>query len=132
MSPELTPITVQYRCHVSPSVSHDQYTALPLVEVLVTLYGLYRRSTPEILRFYPIPPFIFPLQNLSRSSETCNQVQIWRSQCFLTKWMSHFTKGKSFIHHITSHLPHDDVKKNVKNNLPKARLRKIKNHDTGG
>ena len=25
MSPELQPITVQYYCHVSPSVSHEQY-----------------------------------------------------------------------------------------------------------
>ena len=29
-------MAVQYRCHVSPSVSRDQFTALPLVEVLVT------------------------------------------------------------------------------------------------
>ena len=35
-SPELPPIAVQYRCHVSPSISRDQYTALLLVEVLVT------------------------------------------------------------------------------------------------
>ena len=34
---ELPPMAVQYRCHVSPSVSRDQYTALPLVEVLVNL-----------------------------------------------------------------------------------------------
>ena len=30
-SPELPPMAVQYRCHMSPSVSHDQYTVLPLV-----------------------------------------------------------------------------------------------------
>ena len=35
MSPELQPMTVQYYCHVSPSVSRDQFTALPLEGVLV-------------------------------------------------------------------------------------------------
>ena len=35
-SPELPPMAVHYRCHVSLSVSRDQYAALPLVEVLVT------------------------------------------------------------------------------------------------
>ena len=28
MSPELQPIAVQYYCHVSPSVSRDQYAAI--------------------------------------------------------------------------------------------------------
>ena len=31
MGPELQPMAVQYYCHVSPSVSRDQYTALLLV-----------------------------------------------------------------------------------------------------
>ena len=35
MSPELSPMAVQYHCHVSQSVSCDQYTALSLVEDLV-------------------------------------------------------------------------------------------------
>ena len=39
MSPELQPMAVQYYCHESPSVSRDQYTALPLERVLVTVYG---------------------------------------------------------------------------------------------
>ena len=34
-TPELPPMAVQYHCHVSPSVSHDDATALPLMEVLV-------------------------------------------------------------------------------------------------
>ena len=38
MWPELPPKAVQYTGHISPSVSRDQYTALPLVEVLVTSY----------------------------------------------------------------------------------------------
>ena len=38
MSPELQPMTVQYYCHVSPSVSRDQYTELPLEGVLATWY----------------------------------------------------------------------------------------------
>ena len=41
MSPELQPMAVQYYCHMSLSVSCDQYTALPLAEVLVT----YTNST---------------------------------------------------------------------------------------
>jgi len=77
MSPELQPM--QYFCHVSPSVSCDQYTALPLEGVLVMWYErisyiytfwynfdtvlcyfleqehqielVWSRSTPEILRF---------------------------------------------------------------------------------
>ena len=39
MSPELQPKAVQYYCHMSSSVSHDQYTALPFEGVLVTWYG---------------------------------------------------------------------------------------------
>ena len=39
MSPELQPIAVQYYCHVSQSVSSDQYTALPLEGILVPKYG---------------------------------------------------------------------------------------------
>jgi len=39
MGPELQPIALQYYCHMSPSVSRDQYTALLLEGVLVTLYG---------------------------------------------------------------------------------------------
>ena len=35
-SPELPPMVVQYSGHVSLSVSRDQYTALSLLEVLVT------------------------------------------------------------------------------------------------
>ena len=31
MSPELQPKAVQYYCHMSSSVSQDQYTALPRV-----------------------------------------------------------------------------------------------------
>ena len=38
MSPVLQPMAVQYYCHVPPSVSHDQYTALSLEGVLVTWY----------------------------------------------------------------------------------------------
>ena len=38
-SPELQPLAVRYYCHVSPAVSRDQYTALPLKGVLVTWYG---------------------------------------------------------------------------------------------
>ena len=38
MSPELQPMAVQYYCHMSPSVSGDQYTALPLEGVLVSWY----------------------------------------------------------------------------------------------
>ena len=38
MSPELQPVAVQYYCHGSPSVSRDQYTALPLEGVLVARY----------------------------------------------------------------------------------------------
>ena len=81
-------MAVQYYCHVPPSVSRDQCTALSLEGDLVTnnldLYltnirfgiiltqfyvnfsrqehhiDFYRyRSTPEILRFQPMPPFIF-------------------------------------------------------------------------
>ena len=48
MSPELQPMTVQYYCHLSPSVTCDQYSARPLEGDLVL-----------ILRFQPIPPFIF-------------------------------------------------------------------------
>ena len=48
MSPELQPMAVQYYCHVSPSVSRDQYTALPLEGVLVTWYG----HTSHIYRFW--------------------------------------------------------------------------------
>ena len=39
MSPELQPMAVQYHCHMSPIVSRDQYTALPLEGVLVMRYG---------------------------------------------------------------------------------------------
>ena len=39
MSPELQPMAVQYYCHMSPSVSRDQYTALSLEGFLVMLYG---------------------------------------------------------------------------------------------
>ena len=39
MRPELQPMTMQYYCHVSPSVSRDQYTTLPLEGVMVTWYG---------------------------------------------------------------------------------------------
>jgi len=35
MSPELQPMTVQYYCHMSSSVSRDQYTGLPLEGVNV-------------------------------------------------------------------------------------------------
>ena len=60
MSPELQPMAVQYYCHMSPYVTCDQYNALPLEGVLVTwcvrMSCMYR-STPEILRFYPIPSF---------------------------------------------------------------------------
>ena len=98
MSPELQTIAVQFYYHVSPSVLRDQYTELPLEGVMVTWYGrisyictfwynfdsfmsisrdrnlrymFYRyRSTP-ILRFQPIPSFIFlhsPF-NFQRNSE---------------------------------------------------------------
>ena len=33
MSPELHPMAVHYYCHVSPSVSRNQFTALPLEEL---------------------------------------------------------------------------------------------------
>ena len=38
---KLQPMAVQYCCLVSPSVSRDQYTALPLVEVLVRDTDVY-------------------------------------------------------------------------------------------
>ena len=38
MSPAPQPTAVQYYCHVPPSVSRDQYTALSLEGVLVTWY----------------------------------------------------------------------------------------------
>ena len=41
-SQELQPMRVQYSGHMSLSVSHDQYTALLLVGVLVTQYGLIK------------------------------------------------------------------------------------------
>ena len=37
---ELPPMRVQYTGHVSMYVSHDKYTALPLVEVLMTSFVL--------------------------------------------------------------------------------------------
>ena len=37
---ELPPIRVQYTGHVALTVSRDQFTALPLVGVLMTSYGL--------------------------------------------------------------------------------------------
>ena len=37
---ELPPLRVQYTGHVSMYVSHDKYTAQPLVEVLMTSYVL--------------------------------------------------------------------------------------------
>ena len=36
MLPELLPVALQYYCHVSPFVSCEQYTALPLEGVQVT------------------------------------------------------------------------------------------------
>ena len=39
MSQELTQMRVQYTGHVSPPVSRDYFTALPLVEFLVKQYG---------------------------------------------------------------------------------------------
>ena len=82
MSPKLLPMAVQYYCHMSPSVSRDQYTALLLEGVLVTLYGrdtvlcqFLETGTSDrtliglhqLLRFSGFslfPPFIFPLQSL--------------------------------------------------------------------
>ena len=39
MWPELLPMAEQYTGHVSPPVSRDHFTALPLVEFLVKQYG---------------------------------------------------------------------------------------------
>ena len=39
---ELPPIAVQYTGHVIQTETHDNDTALPFMEVLVSSYGLYR------------------------------------------------------------------------------------------
>ena len=41
MSPELQPMAVQYYCHVSPSVSRDKFTALPLEGYVIRTYILH-------------------------------------------------------------------------------------------
>ena len=45
MSPALQPMAVQYYCHMPPSVSRDQYTALSLEGVLgdTDVYFAYLR-----------------------------------------------------------------------------------------
>ena len=82
MGPKLQPMAVQYYCHVSPTVSHDHwrefwsrdtdvyYTYTCFGIILTLFYFNFSRQEhqigiiPEILRFQPIPPFIFPVQSL--------------------------------------------------------------------
>ena len=53
MSTPFQPIAVQYCCHMLPSVSRDQYTALSLKEVLVTdVYLTYIRFGIILTQFY--------------------------------------------------------------------------------
>ena len=71
-SPELQPMAVGYRrfqigCVL---VEYDLFNTTTFIQncmymnFRINLTSDRYRSTPEILRFHPIPPFIFPLQSL--------------------------------------------------------------------
>ena len=77
MSPALQPMAVQYYCHVSPSVSGDQYTAMPLEGVLVTWYGHISYIYTFCYNFFTF----FQLHNLKN---TCQMIKGFSA--FLDLW----------------------------------------------